>query len=384
MRILHTGDWHLGRYLHGVSLLEDQSHALDQFVDLAKHLAVDTIVIAGDVYDRSVPPADAVALLDDVLARLVVGAGIPVILIAGNHDSPERIGFGGRILGRQGLHLRGTLEDCSPVLLADDHGTVAFHPLPYAEPVFARALPGGEHVASHQDAMTLLVSSMRAGLAAGARNVLVGHAFVSGGSESESERPLSVGGSGMVAAETFDGFDFVALGHLHRPQSLDKGRIHYPGSLLKYSFNEVDHVKGVSLVEIEGDRTVSVQSFVLKALRDVRTISGTLDELLRAPDEAVGNRQDYLCAILTDPAPVLEPMARLREVYPNMLELRFERSVAAAAGGRAQGDHRRHQPTDLFRAFYRDVVGDELTEDATGIFNASAQAAMADREGSAQ
>lgn len=380
MRILHTGDWHLGRYLHGVSLLEDQSHALDQFVDLARHLAVDAVVIAGDVYDRSVPPADAVALLDDVLARLVLGAHIPVILIAGNHDSPERIGFGGRILDRQGLHLRGTLDDGSPVVLADDHGAVAFHPLPYAEPVFARALPGGEQVASHQDAMTFLVSSRQARLAAGARNVLVGHAFVSGGSESESERPLSVGGSGMVAAKTFDGFDFVALGHLHRPQSLDKGRIDYPRSLPKYAFNEVDHVKGVSLVEIDGDGAVSVQRIALKARRDVRIVSGPLAELLRAPQEAVGNRQDDLCAFLTDLAPVLEPMAGLREAYPNMLELRFSRSAAAGAAGRAEGDHRRRQPSDLFRAFYRDVVGDELAEDAAGVFNASAQAASADGE----
>ena len=162
MKILHTGDWHLGRYLHGVSLLEDQAHVLAQLVELARSEKVDAVIIAGDVYDRSVPPADAVAVLDDVLSRLVVGAGIPVILIAGNHDSPERIGFGGRIFGKQGLSLRGTLEDLSPVVLTDTHGTLAIHPVPYVEPVFARALPGGKEVSDQQSAMTHVMSILRA------------------------------------------------------------------------------------------------------------------------------------------------------------------------------------------------------------------------------
>jgi DNA repair protein SbcD/Mre11 len=216
VRFLHTADWHLGRYLHGTSLLDDQAHVLETFVELARSEHVDAVVIAGDVYDRAVPPADAVSLLDDVLSRLVVGAGIPVIVIAGNHDSAERIGFGGRIFERQRLLLRGALDKLDPVVLTDKHGEVAFHPLPYAEPTFVRALPGAEAVTDHQSAMSRMVGLLRAQRKAGQRNVLVGHAFVAGGSESESERPLSVGGSGMVAVDTFDGFDFVALGHLHR------------------------------------------------------------------------------------------------------------------------------------------------------------------------
>jgi exonuclease SbcD len=274
-RLLHTGDWHLGRYLHGVSLLEDQAHVLDQFVALASTEKVDAVVIAGDVYDRSVPPADAVALLGDVLARLVVDCGIPVVVVAGNHDSADRIGFGGRIFGKQGLHLRGTLDDLSPVLFHDAHGTVALHPLPYVEPVFARALPGGEDVCDHQSAMSHVVSMLRAQRVPGHRNVLVGHAFVAGGSESDSERPLSVGGSGMVAADTFAGFDFVALGHLHRPQTVASDRIHYAGSLLMYSFDEVDHAKSVSLVDIGADGVPSIRRVCLAQRRDVRIVTGT-------------------------------------------------------------------------------------------------------------
>jgi len=373
MKILHTGDWHLGRYLHGVSLLEDQAYVLAQFVDLARSEKVDAVIIAGDVYDRSVPPADAVAVLDDVLSRLVVGAGIPVILIAGNHDSPERIGFGGRIFGKQGLSLRGTLQDLSPVLLTDAHGTVAIHPLPYVEPVFARALPGGETVCDQQSAMTHVMTILRAQRQPGQRNVLVGHAFVAGGAESESERPLSVGGSGAVAAGTFEGFDFVALGHLHRPQNVGSDRIHYPGSLLKYSFNEVDHAKSVSLIDIGADGMPVIRRVPLTPRRDVRIITGTLNDLLNRPDSQL-DRADYLCAHLTDTEPVLDPMARLREVYPNMLELQFAQVGNTDAASRGAGDHRRRQPDDLFRAFYRDMLGGDIGDPALDAFNESVRA----------
>jgi exonuclease SbcD len=377
-RLLHTGDWHLGRYLHGVSLLEDQRHVLDQLIDLARSERVDAVLVAGDVYDRSVPPADAVALLDEVLARLVVDAGIPVVLIAGNHDSPDRIGFGARILGRQGLFLRGTLDDLSPVRLADAHGELAIHPLPFVEPVFARALPGAQAgFADHQGAMAHAVALLRAQRVPGQRNVLVGHAFVAGGSESDSERPLSVGGSGRIAEETFEGFDFVALGHLHRPQTLGGGRIHYAGSLLKYSFNEVEHVKGVSLVDIDARGVPTVRHVPLAPRRDVRIVTGTLAELLQQPDPQA-RRDDYLCAHLTDAGPVLDPMARLREVYPNMMEIRFARQPAGPHAQQTGGDHRGRQPDELFRAFYRDMLGEELGEAALQVFQASVQAVAAD------
>ncbi len=370
MKFLHTADWHLGRYLHGASLLADQAHVLDQFVALAISEQVDAVVIAGDIYDRSVPPADAVALLDEVLARLVVEAGIPVIGIAGNHDSADRLAFGGRIFERARLILRGTLGELSPVVLRDAHGEVAFWPLPFVDPTFARALAGAEGVSDHQSAMSHVLGLLRAQCQPGQRNVLVAHAFVAGGSESESERPLSVGGSGMVAADSFAGFDFVALGHLHRPQSMNSGRVHYSGSLLKYSFNEVDHVKSVSLVEIGADGVPTVRRMPLSPLRDVRIVKGTLDELLKNPDPALG-RSDYLCAHLTDSGPVLDPMARLREVYANMMELQFAATAAGNAAARAGGDHRRREPQDIFQAFYRDMLGEDIGLEALAAFNES-------------
>ncbi len=374
MKFLHTSDWHLGRSLHGASLIDDQAHVLRQFVNLAHEEHVDAVVIAGDIYDRSVPPADAVALLDEVLSRLIIEIGVPVIVIAGNHDSAERIAFGGRVFERQRLVLRGTLDDLTPVVLNDAHGPVAFYPLPYVEPTFARALAGGEGIHDHQSAMSHITSMLRTQRQAGHRNVLIGHAFVAGGSESESERPLSVGGSGMVAPGTFDGFDYVALGHLHRPQSVGADHIRYAGSLLKYSFNEVDHVKGVTLVAIGADGKVVTRSIALKPLRDVRIVKGTLAELLGAPDPT-RSREDYLCAHLTDTTPLLEPMARLREVYPNMMELQFARTDAGDGTPSAHGDHRRRQPDDLFRAFYRDMVDEDIGDAALEAFNEGAAAA---------
>ena len=375
MKFLHTADWHLSRYFHGASLLDDQHHVLQQFVALAADEQVDAVVIAGDVYDRAVPPAEAVALLGDTLEQLIVKHGIAVILIAGNHDSAERIGFSGRILERQGLFVRGGLAHLAPVVLGQGDRRVAFHPLPYVEPAFARALPGAEAVTDHASAMAHVLGRLRASsFEPGRPNVLVGHAFVAGGSESESERPLSVGGSGAVPVDTFDGFDYVALGHLHRPQQADAaGRIRYSGSLLKYSFQEAGHAKSVSVVRVGADGRCEVAEHRLSARRDVRVLRGTLQHLLDGRD-GNGPRDDYISAHLTDPGPVFDPMGRLREAFPNLMEIRFTRHESPAGGAApAARDHRRLDPADLFRGFWRDMKGEELADDQLQAFQACAQ-----------
>lgn len=376
MRFLHTADWHLGRSFRQASLVEDQAHVLNQLVDLAIRERVDAVVIAGDVYDRALPPADAVALLDDVLARLVLGAGIRVVLIAGNHDSPDRVGFGGRVAEKQGLAMRGTLTHLAPIVFDDAFGQVALHPLPYVEPAFARRLPGVQEASDHQSAVSSVMSLLRSQWVPGQRNVLVGHAFVAGGSESESERPLSVGGSGAVSAATFDGYDFVALGHLHRPQSVGRESIQYSGSLLKYSFNEVDHTKSVSLVEVGQNGATSVQRVSLSPRHDVRIVKGTMAELLATP-RGDNSSRDYVRAVLMDRDPVLDPLGRLREVFPNVLELQFGRDSDAGGGTpKSAQDHRERSPDDLFKAFHRDMLGEEIDEAALHVFHAAAQAVV--------
>ncbi|CAL92816.1 exonuclease SbcCD subunit D [Azoarcus olearius] len=363
MRFLHTADWHLGRVYHGVSLLEDQAHVLRDFVRLAGETRPDAILIAGDVYDRSVPPADAVRLLDETLTELVVGLAIPVVLIAGNHDGPDRLAFGASLLGRAGLTVRGPVDaSVAPVRLRDAHGEVAIYPLPYAEPALVRSAFGEEALADHHAALGAQLRAIRAAHAAGTRSVVVAHAFVLGGSESESERPLSVGGSGAVGAELFAGFDYVALGHLHRPQQAGGEHIHYSGSLLKYSFAEAGHAKSVNLVEMDAAGRCTVERVALAPRRDLRIVEGTLADII-AGAAADPGRDDYLLARLSDSGALLDAMGKLRTAYPNALAI--ERPLHAGDGpGRAAADHRRIRIEDLFASFYAETAGRPLEAEA--------------------
>jgi len=365
LRFLHTADWHLGRLFHGTSLLEDQVPLLDQLARLASESAVDALLLAGDVYDRAVPPADAVALFDDFLSRIALDLGIPIVLIAGNHDSGERLGFGARLLGGRGVHVSGRVTSHDPigreVVLEDDAGPVHLRALPYADPPVVRAALGRSDLSSHDSAMGALLEAARAALPAGRRSVLVAHAFVAGGSECESERPLSVGGSGAVSRQRFAGFDYVALGHLHAPQRVGEDRLRYSGSLAKYSFSEVDHRKSVSLVDLSADGAVSVEEVALTPRRDLRVVEGSMDELLRGPASGEST-EDYLLARVTDKSALLNPIGMLREVYPNVMQLErtaLQGSLEGAAGVPTQ---RAQSPAQLFGDFFEQVTGEGLSE----------------------
>ncbi|CAG9184771.1 exonuclease SbcCD subunit D [Cupriavidus pinatubonensis] len=364
MRFLHTADWHLGRLFHARSLIEDQAYILDQFVELVRTERPDAVLIAGDVYDRAVPPPEAVALLDDVLARIILDVGVPVVLIAGNHDSAQRLEFGARLMQSQGLHVAGcTSATPACVSLHDAHGEVRLYALPYAEPAVVRDALGAE-LPTHEVALCAQLDAIRASHPAGVRSVVVGHAFVVGGAVSESERPLSVGGSGAVAAQAFQGFDLVALGHLHRPQTLE-GRVHYAGSLLKYSLSECGHDKSVSMIDLGADGSVQITPMPLRPLRDLRIVEGELAELIAAAaDDA--RRDDYVYARLTDTSALLDPMAKLRQAYPNALAV--ERTVLARSGVAGDAARRlREQSTgELFASFFREVVDAELDDGQRG------------------
>ena len=400
MRILHTSDLHVGRTLNNIPLLDDQAAILDQIADIARQEDVDVVVIAGDIYDRAAPSGEAVALVDRFLVRLVVRDRRKVLAIAGNHDSPERIGFTARILQELDLHLRGTLADLSPVILEDAHGPVAFHLLPYAEVAMARqhahddapkldlGLPEGDApgahdtpgaIRDHQAAMDHLVA---ASLAAGpevARRVVVAHAFVRGGTVTESERDLSVGGASQVAASTFDAFAYAALGHLHRGQRIgDDDRLRYSGSPLKYSLNEATHEKSVTIVDLDGDGRVSTRTVPLAAPRDVRQLVGTLDELVAAgahdprPDDLVGAR-------LTDPFTVPDPARRLRQWYPHLVSVEYVNLAIGPANGAGPADPRR-SPLDLFADFFRDLTGRDLDDEDRDIVAAAVRTAETRQE----
>lgn len=376
MRFLHSADWHLGRILYGVSLLDDQAHILAEFVRLVGEVRPDAILLAGDIYDRAVPPAAAVRLLDSVLTELVCGLRIPVVMIAGNHDGPDRLGFGAELLVAAGLVVRAALSaEPAPLLLHDAHGAVAIHALPYAEPLLARAVfaddetagasddastaPATPAIQSHSAALAAQLAAARRQHPAGARAVVLAHAFVQGGEESESERPLTVGGSGLVPASLFDGFHYVALGHLHRPQQVGDARIQYSGSLLKYSFDEVDQRKSVSLVELDAAGRCTVERIALTPRRDVRVLDGELDALLALVDTGRG-RDDYVLARLRDRGALLDVMGRLRQAYPNALAIERP-ALLGDAGAQRPADRRGVSAEELFASFHQQTSGATLS-----------------------
>ena len=367
MRLLHSADWHLGRLFHGVSLIDDQAHLLDGFARLAAEAKVDAVLIAGDVYDRAVPPPDAVTLFDEFLAKVAGELGIPTIVIAGNHDSADRLGFGARLLARGGLHVRGRLEATPTAIeLADEHGPVDVHAIPFVDPPHARATLEDLELRDHDACNAALLDRARAGFRPGRRQVCVAHAFVAGASmdveESESERPLIVGGGGRVDASRFADFDYVALGHLHRPQQVGSPRIRYSGSLMPYSFGESKHVKSVSIIELDAEGAVQVEEVSLDPRRSVRVIEGKLDELLEATPEGV-SPEDYLLVRLADEGALFHPMARLRERYPNVLQIERPALERAATGQVAAAESVAPRlPEELFEDFFKAVMDREIDE----------------------
>ncbi len=380
MRFIHTADWHLGRLFHGRSLTEDQAYVLDQLVALVEDARPDAVLIAGDVYDRAVPPPEAVSLLDETLSRIVLGAGVPVVMIAGNHDSADRLGFGARLLAGRGLTIAGPVTAEVVRVPFEARGVRAVvHALPYAEPAAVRDALGAEFP-DHDAALAAMLAAVRAAQPAGARSVVLAHAFVAGGEVSESERPLSVGGSGAVSAAHFAGFDYVALGHLHRPQRVGADHVQYAGSLLKYSLSEVGHDKSVTLVELPAAGPARVERIALAPRRDLRAIRGELAALIAA-GAADPRTDDYVFVSLTDRGALLEPMARLREVYPNALGC--ERTVLAE-GGEAGGTRRAQRELDtreLFADFFAEVTGEPPDAAAMAEVGAALEAlARAERE----
>jgi len=368
MRVLHTADWHLGRIFHGVHLTEDQAYVLDEIIGIAQEARPDVVIIAGDVYDRAVPPQDAVSLLDDVLSRLVAKVGVPVVLIAGNHDSPERLSFGARLLANSNLHVFGPLpSEFQPVVIEDEYGPVDIYAIPFAEPPVVRERIGGGDIRDQGSALRRILQRIRAKKPAHRRSILVAHAAVVGGKTSDSERPLSIGGTETVDPAIFSGFDYVALGHLHQPQSPGEDRIQYSGSILKYSFSEASHEKSVTIVEMDVTGKCAIERVPLSPRHDVRRIEGTLEGILEKA-RADASRDDYIMATLLDRKPVLNAMGRLREVYPNTLHIERPLFSPSTMHTQAPADHLRLSEADMFSAFFSQVTGEEMTEPETEAF----------------
>jgi exonuclease SbcD len=354
LRILHTSDWHLGRALHEESLLADQAWVLDRLVDLVREERPDAMVVAGDVYDRAVPPAEAVELLDDVLTR-IADLGVPAVVIAGNHDSGERLSFGARLLVARGVHLRGGVGRAAEPVELPGKGLV--YAVPFVDPDVVRGLEGDEAVRGHAAATERVLARVRADARGrGLPTVLVAHAFVQGALQTpDSERPVVVGTAGSVPPETVAGFDYVALGHLHAPQEIAE-RVRYSGSLLKYSFSEAAHEKGVVLVEVERGRATA-RTVALGARRDVVRLRGTLRDLLSRP-ELARHEGDLVEVTLEDTDYVLDAKLRLQARFAHVLNVvRGELALGPAPGAfRQQVAGAGHDDLKLFEAFFETVT----------------------------
>ncbi|WP_328680505.1 exonuclease SbcCD subunit D [Streptomyces sp. NBC_00322] len=324
MRFLHTSDWHLGRSLHRVSMLDAQAVFLDHLVATVRDRDVDAVLVAGDVYDRAVPPLAAVELYDRALHQLAA-AGVPTVMISGNHDSARRLGVGAGLIERAGIHLRTDPAGCAtPVLLSDAHGQVACYGLPYLEPALVKDEFGTEK-AGHESVIGAAMERVRADLATrepGTRSVVLAHAFVAGGEESDSERDITVGGVCAVPAGVFDGVDYAALGHLHGCQTITE-RVRYSGSPLAYSFSETNHRKTMWLIDLGAHGEIEAERIDCPVPRPLARLRGPLGELLDDPALAA-HEQSFVEATLTDAVRPAEPMARLAERFPYTLSLVFE------------------------------------------------------------
>jgi DNA repair protein SbcD/Mre11 len=330
MLMLHTSDWHLGRSLHRADLRAAQAAFLDHVVETVRAEKVDVVLVAGDVYDRAVPPVDAIQMCEDALLRLHA-TGARIVLISGNHDSARRLGFGGGLLDQAGVHLRTRVSDLDrPVLLEDAHGPVAVYGVPYLEPDAVRGELPDDVPRGHAGVLGHAAHRIRADADARGvrRQVVVAHGWVSGGAASESERDITVGGVGQVPADTFAGFSYVALGHLHGQQTL-AGNLRYSGSPLPYSFSEATHHKGSWLVELDATGTRRAERVPAPAYRKLSLLRGRLADLLGSPAYSK-NEQDFVSVTLTDPVRPEGPMDALRARFPYILVLAFEPEGAVA------------------------------------------------------
>jgi DNA repair protein SbcD/Mre11 len=361
MRLLHTSDWHIGRSLHGTDLLAEQESVLSGLAAVVAAENVHVVVIAGDVYDRAVPSADATGVLDRVLSRLRA-AGAAVVLTPGNHDSARRLGFASGLLAVSGVHVRAATPALDePVLLADEHGEVAVYGLPYLEPEVARhelgLSGGGASGRSHEAVLGAAMDRVRADLflRPGARSVVLAHAFVGGGVASESERDICVGGVDLVPASVFDGVDYVALGHLHRPQTLSP-RLRYSGSPMSYSFGEAGQEKLVWLVELDASGLAGVRAVPLPVPRPLTVLTGELAELLADPAHTAVE-QHFVSARLTDASRPVDPMRRLQSRFPHCVHLEWTGNGAVPDGRSYQERMRGRSELDIAGEFVSHVRG---------------------------
>ena len=359
MKLIHLSDLHIGKRVNEFSMIEDQKHILTQIIDIIDDEKPDGVMIAGDVYDKSVPSAEAVSLFDDFLCKLSQG-GLQTFIISGNHDSPERLAFGSKIMSHKGIHIspvyNGTVI---PIPLQDVYGTVNIWLLPFIKPVQVRSIFPDEPADSYTEAIATAISHMDINKAE--RNILVTHQFVTGATRSESE-DVSVGGSDNVDAGVFSDFDYTALGHIHGPQNVGGSNIRYCGTPLKYSFSEAGHEKSVTVVELAQKGSLNIRTVPLVPLHDMREVRGTYMEVTNKSFYQGTATEDYIHMTLTDEEDIFDAVNKLRTIYPNIMKLDYDNKRTRNTTQTGRADHIESKtPHELFSEFYEMQNGQPMS-----------------------
>lgn len=368
MRFMHLSDLHLGKRVNEFSMLEDQKYILTQILGIIDEQQPQAVIIAGDIYDKPVPPAEAVELFDDFLVRLSKRQ-LKVLVISGNHDSAERIAFGGRLMNRSGIYLSPIFDGTvAPISLTDEFGEVNFYLLPFLKPAHVRRFYPDCEIESYTDAIKLAIENMKIDTAQ--RNVLVTHQLVTGAMRSESEE-LSVGGTDNVDASVFADFDYVALGHIHRSQKCGSDFIRYSGTPLKYSFSETNDNKTVTIVDLNEKGTVEFSFVSLTPMRDLVEIKGTYEELtLKSFYETTSYAEDYMHITLTDEEDIPDVLTKLRVIYKNIMKLDYDnRRTRHSAEISGVEDVKSKSPLEHFSEFYELQNGQPMTDEQTAFLH---------------
>lgn len=361
MKLIHLSDLHLGKRVNEFSMLEDQQYILTEILQIIDQEKPDGVIIAGDVYDKSVPSAEAVALLDDFLVRLAK-RDLQVFLISGNHDSPERMAFGGRLMAQSGVHLAPVYDGkVSPITLTDEYGPVNLYLLPFLKPAHVRRCFPEREILTYTDALDAAIEAM--GVDTAQRNVLVTHQFVTGAARCDSEE-ISVGGTDNVDVSVFEPFDYVALGHIHGPQQVGRETVRYCGTPLKYSFSEAKHQKSVTVVELGEKGAVSVRTVPLTPMRDLAELRGTYEELtFRGFYQGTSYPRDYVHITLTDEEDIPDAVSKLRIIYPNLMKLDYDNKRTRAGIILEGAEDQQRSPLELLEEFYEKQNGQPMGEE---------------------
>lgn len=383
MRFIHTADWHIGKVINEVSMIENQEKFLDDLIEIIKTQKVDALVIAGDLYDRSVPPKEAVQLLNKYLTKIINELNIPILSIAGNHDSNERLGFCSEILGPQGMHIEGILnQDIKCVTIKDTD----FYLIPFFEPITARKVFNDENIKTYEDGFRRVIETINKKRNMNRKSVVIAHAYVINGifdcsksrkeiienleiKESDSERPLTIGGTEFIPYEVFEGFDYVALGHIHEPKRINKSdeKIRYSGSPLKYSISEKEHRNSITIVDINEEET-KIKLIDIVANKEIRVLEGLLENLI-SDDFVKGQKiDDYIHFRLTDDGELFEPMRKIKAKYPNAISLeRIRTRVLDEQILDVDYKNKNKSKIEYFEDFYCTVTGNKISKERLDI-----------------